>query len=273
MDLLMETYAGEEQSLLDKLVSQYGPLPPDGAIRPNCESVRMLNLVVSPEASKPDSFCLDSLNSEPEAPVAAVVVAESPPVVVDWRRLVRSMYEYYAPEKLGQLDLIMETYAGEEEALLEALVTKYGPQPQEEDTPHKSPRHRSHTHSHRSHHRKGVAPEEAPVAESPPIVVDPAVARRLVKMMYEFYAPEKCIDGFVDTILKSNAGEEQSLLDALVTLYGPLPVGFDRPQAQRHRTHTVIPSDTPEAVPEPKQEEVKPIESPRRHHHRWQRRG
>ena len=39
------------------------------------------------------------------------------------------MYQQYAPDKLGTLDTVLAKYAGNEQSLIDALVTKYGPEP------------------------------------------------------------------------------------------------------------------------------------------------
>ena len=43
-------------------------------------------------------------------------------------RLVR-FFDHYHPEQLHKVDVILDTYAGQEEALFAALVRKYGPEP------------------------------------------------------------------------------------------------------------------------------------------------
>jgi hypothetical protein len=39
------------------------------------------------------------------------------------------MYEHYCPEKLSSVPQFLQKYAGQEARLIEALVTKYGPEP------------------------------------------------------------------------------------------------------------------------------------------------
>mmetsp|Transcript_54879 Transcript_54879/g.169163 ORF Transcript_54879/g.169163 Transcript_54879/m.169163 type:complete len:95 (+) Transcript_54879:53-337(+) len=46
-----------------------------------------------------------------------------------YRGRVELMYAVYAPERLDKVPDIMLKYAGHEEALLNALVQKYGPEP------------------------------------------------------------------------------------------------------------------------------------------------
>ena len=49
--------------------------------------------------------------------------------VISYKDRVTAMYQQYAPEKLAQLDTVMGKYAGNEQSLIDALVTKYGPEP------------------------------------------------------------------------------------------------------------------------------------------------
>ena len=46
-----------------------------------------------------------------------------------YRRRVTAIYQQYAPEKISAVNSSLAKYRGQEEALIEALVTKYGPEP------------------------------------------------------------------------------------------------------------------------------------------------
>ena len=70
--------------------------------------------------------------SQPPAAVAAPAAAPSPqaaPAAVDYRTRITAMYAKYQPEKVAQVDAMLEKYKGAEDQLMQALVTKYGPEP------------------------------------------------------------------------------------------------------------------------------------------------
>eukprot|EP01064_Diplonema_japonicum_P009220 TRINITY_DN16697_c0_g1_i1.p1 TRINITY_DN16697_c0_g1~~TRINITY_DN16697_c0_g1_i1.p1 ORF type:complete len:587 (+),score=88.85 TRINITY_DN16697_c0_g1_i1:43-1803(+) len=48
---------------------------------------------------------------------------------LDYRRRLTNMYTCFAPDKLSDVDELLEAHAGREETLLSALVAKYGPEP------------------------------------------------------------------------------------------------------------------------------------------------
>eukprot|EP01062_Namystynia_karyoxenos_P028524 TRINITY_DN215_c0_g2_i1.p1 TRINITY_DN215_c0_g2~~TRINITY_DN215_c0_g2_i1.p1 ORF type:complete len:821 (+),score=279.39 TRINITY_DN215_c0_g2_i1:145-2463(+) len=116
---------------------------------------------------------------------------------MDWPSRIKRMYEKYEPGKVGQVGALLQKYAGKEQALMDALVKKYGAEP-----------------------AGGGGAGEAPVAMDWP---------SRVKRMYEKYEPAKV--GQVDALMAKYKGKEQALMDALVKKYGPEPVpeGGDAP--------------------------------------------
>jgi hypothetical protein len=104
-------------------------------------------------------------------------------------RLVR-FFEKYNPEKLSTVDQILQSYAGKEAQLFEALVKKYGPEP--------------------------AAP--SPPAATPGSSTD--YKSRLTRF-FEKYEPSKVSS--VDEVLVRYKGKEQQLFEALSKKYGPEP--------------------------------------------------
>ena len=47
----------------------------------------------------------------------------------DYRTRITALYAWYQPEKLAQVDDMLEKYKGAEDEMMQALVTKYGPEP------------------------------------------------------------------------------------------------------------------------------------------------
>ncbi len=47
----------------------------------------------------------------------------------DYRRRLTNIYNRYAPDKMSGIDSVLVRYQGQEEALMTALVAKYGPEP------------------------------------------------------------------------------------------------------------------------------------------------
>ena len=77
---------------------------------------------------------------------------------MSYQERVFAIYQTYAPDKLSTVDSTLDKYKGNEEALLAALVKKYGPEP------------------------TGGAQQQPRLAED---------YRRRILAMYERYAPEK----------------------------------------------------------------------------------
>jgi hypothetical protein len=102
-------------------------------------------------------------------------------------RLLRFMQKY-TPEKVAGCDQMLEKYRGKEEEMFRALVTKFGPEPQ------------------------NLSPS-APQVQS---------FRERVVAFYKHHAPEKI--GGIDEALERFKGKEDQMMQALVAKYGPEPV-------------------------------------------------
>ncbi|CUG88272.1 Hypothetical protein, putative [Bodo saltans] len=190
VDTVMEKYKGSEDALIEALVKKYGPEPSAGAA----------SVAPVPTPSSPAAAPLSPPSSPP-------MVAGSPSRGGDYRSRVIALYEKYAPAKLNTVDAAMEKYQGAEDALIEALVKKYGPEPE-----------------------AGASTASAPAAASPAPASSAAAAatpskagdyRNRIVALYEKYAPGKL--GTVDSALEKYQGAEDALIDALVKKYGPEP--------------------------------------------------
>jgi len=53
----------------------------------------------------------------------------------NYKARATAIYLTYAPDKVGRVDAAMKAYAGQEEVLIEALVAKYGPEPEDDRAP------------------------------------------------------------------------------------------------------------------------------------------
>ncbi|ORC89073.1 uncharacterized protein TM35_000142840 [Trypanosoma theileri] len=169
VDAQLTKYAGREEEVLQALVNKYGPEP--GYM----------------EGSNKSTSGADEENGEGPAE--------------EWRayyhqRLVQ-FYTTYAPEKLDSVDKQLTKYRGKEEAMFEALVNKYGPEPEYDATDNDAGKETS-------------TPTDSPSS----------YRARLVAL-YEMYAPAKV--SLVDTQLEKYHGQEEALIAALVNKYGPEP--------------------------------------------------
>ncbi|KAG9411368.1 hypothetical protein AC1031_017006 [Aphanomyces cochlioides] len=102
------------------------------------------------------------------------------------RARLERFYSKYNPDKKGEIDSVMEKYKGRETALFEALVRKYGPEPDANEV----------------------------------ITFVDAMTLRL-QAFYEKYNPDKVAE--VPAVLSKYAGKEKQLFEALVKKYGPEP--------------------------------------------------
>lgn len=101
-------------------------------------------------------------------------------------------YKAYNPEKIGEIETVLDKYKGKEEQLFQALIKKYGPEPTSEMVP----------------------PPPAPFNGN-------VVMKERLVAFYTKYNPEKVDE--VDTVLTKYKGKEAALFDALVRKYGPEP--------------------------------------------------
>ncbi|TMW69264.1 hypothetical protein Poli38472_001420 [Pythium oligandrum] len=107
IDGVLERYKGKEAQLFNALVKKYGPEPSADEKLP------------SPKKAAP-------------APTK-VVVNESKAVTDFNHARLTAFYQKYNPEKLGEVETVLAKYKGKEAQLFNALVKKYGPEPDDSD--------------------------------------------------------------------------------------------------------------------------------------------
>jgi hypothetical protein len=188
LETLLAKYQGREEEYLNALVNKYGPEPAPGP------SPAAPQEVVPPVAAPP----APSPSSEAAAPVATNLTV---------RDRVGRMIQAYLPNKVPQLDQLLEKYKGREEEYLAALIGKYGSEPAPDSTAAPSPaleRQMSVT----------TAPSRAAVSAAPD-------HRERVLRMFQQYTPAKV--GQVDAMLEKYKGREDDYLAALVARHGPEP--------------------------------------------------
>jgi hypothetical protein len=176
VDKTLAAYAGREEEMFTALVTKYGPEPPAGSAPQ------------SPAAAPPTSSAFGASQSS-----SAFFNSSGS----DYRSRLTSFYEKYNPEKISSVDKTLAAYAGREEEMFTALVTKYGPEP--------APASSMNLANAAPAQERGAAP---------------TFKSRLIAF-YEKYNPEKISS--VDKTLAAYAGREEEMFTALVTKYGPEP--------------------------------------------------
>lgn len=143
-------------------------------------------------------------------------IAPSP----NFRARVETMYAKYCPEKLSQVDRVVQQFGGaKEEDCMNALVNKYGPEP----SPSTS------------------TSATAPQPELHPSSAKGDIATR-VRRFYEVYNPTKI--ALADKQLEKYKGHDDELIAALIAKYGPEPMeGSDTKGGDR--TADPSPSQSP----------------------------
>ena len=183
VDQGLKRFAGQEELLIEALVKKYGPEPsPDEA----------------GEESKPNANESSNGGSQPTDTPTQPPAGDAN--LEQYRQRVRRFYQFYCPEKVGNVDRAMEMYKDQEDLLIESLVKKYGPEPEPGAEP---PRERGFS-----------------------VIAQDYRAR--VEAMYDKYAPEK--KNTIDRAMGMYAGREDQLIAALVRKYGPEPGREDEAQ-------------------------------------------
>ena len=106
VDDMLRKYKGQEEAMFEALVNRYGPEPPSG-------------WTPSP-APQPEVTTTGETNSSGQ-----------------YRERLRSYFEKYEPAKVEKTDSMLQKYKGQEEAMFQALVNKYGPEPGVPVPPHR----------------------------------------------------------------------------------------------------------------------------------------
>ncbi|EKF38666.1 hypothetical protein MOQ_001123 [Trypanosoma cruzi marinkellei] len=114
VDAIMALYQDREQLLFERLTQLYGPMPPDQdssalSVQPT--------LLLSPRdvSHVPSSPPLPNEDETEDRP--------------SWRQRLEAFLARYIPERSGDADMLLQKYAGQEDALLCGLEKKYGPEP------------------------------------------------------------------------------------------------------------------------------------------------
>ena len=207
IDKILEAYAGKMDELFKQLVGKYGPEPPGSAApaaaaatdyrsrlvtfmqKYQPDKVGNADAILQKYAGKESELFAQLVARYGPEPAAATGAASVSVVDTPRDRLVR-FYQKYQPDKMGNIDKILEAYAGKMDELFAQLVTKYGPEP------------------------------PIPAANVAPGQVTRQPRDRLIAFMQK-YQPDKI--GNVDAILQKYAGKEDELFAQLVTKYGPEP--------------------------------------------------
>ncbi|RLN51243.1 hypothetical protein BBJ28_00015670 [Nothophytophthora sp. Chile5] len=109
IDGVLERFKGRETQLFSALVKKYGAEPGEDEVF--------------------------------DAPSSAKTETEAPPVEIPESQVVKdfnharllAFYQKYNPEKVGDVDQVLTKYKGKESKLFNALVKKYGPEPDDSD--------------------------------------------------------------------------------------------------------------------------------------------
>lgn len=117
----------------------------------------------------------------------------------DTRARLLNFYEKYNPDKIDEVDDVLDRYVGHEEKLFAALVRKYGPEPGDEE----------------------IDSDSDSDDDLDPRTIDPLDYHARLTVFYQKYNPDKMND--VLTMLMKYQGHETKLFDALVKKYGPEP--------------------------------------------------
>lgn len=111
---VLERFRGKEKQLFNALVKKYGPEPADDEV------------LEMPEPAQPkDGNGTKETDMQLNSNTAAVQDFN--------RNRLAAFYEKYNPEKLSEVDTMLNKYKGREAQLFNALVKKYGPEPGDSD--------------------------------------------------------------------------------------------------------------------------------------------
>jgi hypothetical protein len=150
VDFILDNSEGLEEEVFRKLVTKYGPEPPADSPSVNGQSSppgtpRQAGngtlAVASPQsksgASTPrtgaDASNNDKANSSGNFPAPPPQQNMTPSPQAPNRQFYRDrmvrFYQKWAPEKVAQVDYVLDNSVGEEEDIFRRLVSKYGPEP------------------------------------------------------------------------------------------------------------------------------------------------
>ncbi|TDH74143.1 uncharacterized protein CCR75_002961 [Bremia lactucae] len=133
------------------------------------------------------------------------------------RERLQRFYDKYNPEKLHEIDSVLERFKGREAQLFSSLVKKYGAEPTEGENFDLVSETQENTEVANA---KGVAANVFESNEEKDFNYQRLLA------FYSKYNPEKIDD--VPQVLLKYKGNESKLFDALVKKYGPEPDDLDK---------------------------------------------
>ena len=204
--------------------------------------------------NKEDQLIIDlttKYGPEPAYPVEGATVTASPSRSVKDR--VYAMYQHYNPTKIALADGQLMKYAGQEEALIEALVNRYGPEPPPTPAPAVAlgpasavpPPSAAPPPAAATSQPAASIPQPAAVSQPIPVADPSSDFLRRVTAIFFAYKPEK-VDSAAK-LLEKNRGNEEGVIAALVSRYGPEPTG----NGQLAATQPAAASPTPAPSPPP----------------------
>ena len=288
VDKVLEKFAGRDQELIEMLEEKYSVKPSTPAVaapqmstrervtriyqQHNPSKLSDVDKVLEKYAGR-DQELIEMLEEKyqvtPGAPTTSSSAAASPPPPTPaapasssqqtTRERVTKIYQQYNPTKLGDVDKVLEKFAGRDQELIEMLEEKYSVKPSTPAVaaPQMSTRERV-TRIYQQHNpsklsdvdkvlekyagrdqeliemleeKYQAAPNAAAGAAASPAVAPTKSAapqqsiRERVTRFYEIHNPSKL--GDVDKVLEKYAGRDDELIDMLIDKYGeePAPVG------------------------------------------------
>jgi hypothetical protein len=119
LDDMMSIANGREDAIMSALVKRYGPEPQTGK-----------NDLVKPNMGFPSAGPMNPSLSKPESRSSAGPSVAVPPTNLSWDERFRRMFTAYDESQLPKLKSILQVSKGREDAVMAALVKRYGPEPE-----------------------------------------------------------------------------------------------------------------------------------------------
>jgi hypothetical protein len=233
LDILLKEYEGNEEELLAETVAQFGPEPmgPDLIVK---YRLNKFYLKYNPTKLSEVTAVMQMFKGRESALFKNLIVKyglepEDPQPLpppkysrAEARAKVSAIYRLYAPEKLANLDEILERYRGDEENLLDQLAIKYNV---------------GDITSTSAASASGVNTEAALKAIEEEVKKKNQEIRDRLQAIYKNVAPEKLPE--LDAILLKYRGDEENLFEQLRIKYSIDPaqeeMWIDDVKTQRRR--------------------------------------
>jgi hypothetical protein len=196
LEKILQAYSGKEETLFLELVKKYGPEPADvnaSEWRTRVtriyqhyapEKIANVDQVMEHYRGREDAAIDDLVKKYGPEPQSAVGIA-APKNMFEKR--LEAFYAKYAPEKLANVSQLLEKFKGTEEAMMQELVKKYGPEP---------------------------LPSSAESLEF----------KKRLQLYFQRCIPEKV--GQVDAFAEKYSGREEELMRSLTLKFGPEQLEF-----------------------------------------------